>query len=223
VSGADFFDHQHRSTELQPPLHFRLLRRFEVPRTEVALQLLGAGGALLDIGCGEGELALRAPFARVVATDLSPLVLERVRARAGGRAPELLQLDADRPLPFADGTFDAVAALSTLQYLFDPEAFLREARRVLQPGGRLLVEVPNLAYLPQRLRLLLGRPPRTSCWARGIDGGNLHYFTAASLAALLRGAGFLPARLSGSGVFAPLRRVWLRLLSGNLFLLAERP
>jgi hypothetical protein len=82
--------------------------------------------------------------------------------------------------------------------------------------------VPNVTYLPQRLRLLAGRPIRTSYWRRGIDGGNLHYFTVESLTALVRAAGFTPRTLTGSGVMAPLRAWWVSLLSGNIFLLAQK-
>lgn len=163
---------------------------------------------------------------------------ERFQLRLGGHPDRRLQqawrvhgeaalrfevLDANQPLPFPDGAFDGVVSLSTLQYVLDPEQLLREAARVLRPGGHLLVEVPNLAYLPQRLRLAAGRPPRTSYWRHGIDGGNLHYFTGDLLESLVRGAGLLPRRLTGSGVFAPLRTWWVRLLCGNLFVLAEKP
>lgn len=225
-----FFDAQHGSPELPPPLHFRLLRRFELRREDAALALLPGGAALLDLGCGTGEFAARAAarYRSVVATDVSPAVIAEARATrgapaAGEAALRFEVLDANQPLPFPDGAFDGVVSLSTLQYVLDPEQLLREAARVLRPGGHLLVEVPNLAYLPQRLRLAAGRPPRTSYWRHGIDGGNLHYFTGDLLESLVRGAGLLPRRLTGSGVFAPLRTWWVRLLCGNLFVLAEKP
>ena len=221
---SDFFDAQHDEDLLPLPLHFRLLRRFERTREEVAAALLPGGEALLDIGCGTGELVARAAgrYGRVVAADISPAVVSAAHAGRGDVATWVV-LDASRPLPFADGSFTTIVSLSTLQYLFDPAAFLRDAHRLLRPGGTLLVETPNMAYLPQRLRLLAGRPIRTSFWKHGIDGGNLHYFTVDSLRALVADAGFRPLEVTGSGVFAAARTWRVSLLCGNIFLRATRP
>jgi SAM-dependent methyltransferase len=218
-----FFDGQHGS-DTTPPLHYRLLRRFERPRLAAAAALLPGGRVLLDVGCGDGALAhaLADRYARVVATDIAPSAIAEARGRAAAANVAFTELDANLPLPYPDRAFDAVVALSTLQYLFDPEAFLAEARRVLAPRGTLVIEVPNMAYLPQRLRLLAGRPLRTSYWPRGIDGGNLHYFTAGLLRALITRAGFVVDHVTGSGVFAPLRTWRPSLLCGNVMVRARR-
>ena len=223
TKASQFFDEQHGDNLLPLPLHYRILRRFEVTREETAAALLPGGDALLDIGCGDGELVARVAerYPRIVGGDISPAVVEEASRRRGAVARWMV-LDASRTLPFADGSFSDVVALSTLQYLFDPAAFLREAHRVLRPGGRLLVETPNMAYLPQRLRLLAGRPIRTSFWKHGIDGGNLHYFTVDSLRDLVTAAGFTPSAVTGSGVFARARTWRVSLLCGNVFLLAVR-
>jgi methionine biosynthesis protein MetW len=189
---------------------------------EVAARLLPGGERLLDVGCGSGELEARllGRYQKVVATDISPEALRTAEVRAKGA--EFRTLDANQPLPFSDGEFDAITALSTLQYVFDPAAFLKEAHRVLRPSGTLILEVPNMAYLPQRLRLLVGKPIRTSFWKRGIDGGNLHYFTVDVLRELCEASGFSVEDVTGSGVFAELRTFWVSLLCGNIFILAHR-
>jgi len=112
--------------------------------------------------------------------------------------------------------------MSMIQYLFDPEEFLREIARILSPSGSFVLEVPNMAYLPQRLRLLVGKPIQTSLSSLGIDGGNLHYFTVRTIKQLLRTAGFKIRRVTGSGVLAPLRSWWVSLLSGDIVILAEK-
>jgi methionine biosynthesis protein MetW len=223
TKASQFFDAQHGDDLLPLPLHYRLLRRFEVGREEVAASLLPGGESLLDIGCGDGELIERVAqrYGRIVGADISPSVVQSAARRRGAMA-RWLTLDASRPLPFDDGSFDAVISLSTLQYLFDPAAFLDEAHRVLRPGGRLVVETPNVAYLPQRLRLLAGQPIRTSFWKHGIDGGNLHYFTVDSLRQLVAAAGFAPSVVTGSGVFAAVRTWRVSLLCGNVFIAATR-
>jgi SAM-dependent methyltransferase len=228
VSTSSFFDDQHTADQLPLPLHFRLLRRWEVQRVDVAARLLPKGGKLLDIGCGDGELIAKVGdgFDAVTASDVSPAALDQARERLG-QAPFADRvtwqvIDGSARLPFADASFDKLVSLSTLQYIFDPEAFLREAHRVLTPSGLLLIEVPNMAYFPQRLRLLCGYPIRTSFWAHGIDGGNLHYFTLDSVAALVTNAGFKVLKHSGSGVFASVRTWRVSLLCGNIFLLAQK-
>jgi SAM-dependent methyltransferase len=101
----------------------------------VAMKLLDAGASLvLDIGCGEGALSAALPRpapVRIVGLDASPALL---RAHPGARVCG----DALR-LPFPDGTFDAAVALNLLYHLHDPRLALREARRVLAPGGTLFV------------------------------------------------------------------------------------
>jgi len=229
MSTAPFFDRQWASEQLPLPLHYRLLRRWEATRVDVAARLLPAGDVLLDVGCGSGELVRRVAerYRRLIASDVAAATLEDGQART---ADPLLRdrihwkvLDANQPLPFADGEISAVVSISTLQYLFDPEAFLAESFRVIAPGGQLLVEVPNMAYLPQRLRLLAGRPIRTSYWVHGIDGGNLHYFTVALLSGLIRRVGFDLRQVTGSGVFAALRTWWVSLLCGDVLILAQKP
>ncbi|GAA1854832.1 class I SAM-dependent methyltransferase [Actinomadura bangladeshensis] len=100
----------------------------------IAAKLLRAGASLvLDIGSGEGALSAALPHPpplRLVGLDASAALL---RAHPGAR----VRADALR-LPFRDGTFDAAVAVNMLQHVGDPGRALREARRVLAPGGLLL-------------------------------------------------------------------------------------
>ncbi len=229
MSTPSFFDGQHTSDQLPLPIWFRALRRWEVTRVQVASGLLPKGESLLDLGCGDGDLVLEVGerYQRIVATDVSAAALAQGKARTEassfGDRIDWQVVDGNQALPFSDGQFDTVVSLSTLQYIFDPELLLAETFRVLRPGGHLLVEVPNVAYLPQRLRLLAGKPIQTSYWKHGIDGGNLHYFTVATLQQLVKQAGFTTLRQTGSGVFAAARTWRVSLLCGNVFLLARRP
>ena len=100
------------------------------------------GHRVLDAGCGSGPLsaALRAKGAIVTGFDGSPAMLELARQRLGDDAT-LHVADLSRPLPFADGAFDDIVASLVLHYLRDWATPLAELRRLLKPGGRLILSV----------------------------------------------------------------------------------
>lgn len=139
----------------------------EVARVQAAVRVR-RGDALLDAGCGSGHWAVA--FAghglRVSAIDLSPemIRLAAARAAAAGVAidPRVGDLAA---LPFPDAAFDAVHARVALQFVPDVPAALREVRRVLRPGGRLLASVPGALspiYRKSWRRHLLEDPPEVN-------------------------------------------------------------
>ncbi|MBS2537916.1 class I SAM-dependent methyltransferase [Catenulispora sp. NF23] len=103
-----------------------------------------AGRRVLDVGCGAGPLsaALRERGAVVTGMDSSVQMLELARTRLGADA-DLRLADLSEPLPFADDSFDDAVACLVLHYLRDWSAPLAELRRVLRPGGRLIVAVDH--------------------------------------------------------------------------------
>jgi SAM-dependent methyltransferase len=109
---------------------------------------LRAGGGearILDAGCGSGrnmvELARRGA---VTGVELASQSLEVARARGLG---PVLPGSLDDPLPFDDASFDLAVALDVLEHVADDAAALHELARVLAPGGRLLVTVPQYGWL----------------------------------------------------------------------------
>src|SRR5215471_2310884 len=103
-----------------------------------------AGRRILDAGCGSGPLfaALRDRGAIVTGFDKSAGMLELARRRLGDDA-DLQVAELGGPLPFLDDTFDDVTASLVLHYLEDWGPALSELRRVLKPGGRLIVFVDH--------------------------------------------------------------------------------
>jgi SAM-dependent methyltransferase len=101
-----------------------------------------AGRRVLDAGCGSGPLlaALRDRGAIVTGIDKSAGMLELARRRLGDDA-DLQVAELGCPFPFPDGTFEDVTASLVLHYLEDWGPALAELRRVLKPGGRLIVSV----------------------------------------------------------------------------------
>lgn len=101
-----------------------------------------AGLEILDAGCGSGPLteALRAKDAVVSGFDLSPAMVELARERLGENA-DVRVADLGAPLPYPDDKFDIVVASLSLHYVEDWASALAELRRVLKPGGRLIVSI----------------------------------------------------------------------------------
>lgn len=153
-----------------------------------ALQL-EAGDRLLEIGCGGGLLLHEASAtgAAVTGLDHSQEMVDLARDRAP--AAEVVLGNAEK-LPFADGSFTAVAMSIVLMFLPNPVAALRECRRVLAPGGRIAIYTtsPRLRgtpaapeplasrsffYQDDELAALADTAGFASVVVRGTDGGQL--------------------------------------------------
>ena len=197
-------------------------RRQRGTRTEVAGALLRPGARLLDVGCWGGEglerMGASALFPELHGVDLIEASVQAARRR--GIKAEVVDLNM-RPLPYPDRFFDAVTCLAVIPQVFDPEAVVAELHRVLTPGGQLVLSVGNVAVLPNRVRLLLGRRPRTSP-DPGWDGGQLHYFTLSETHRLLERHGFDVTGVHPAGRWLAARRLWLALLSSALVFDAHR-
>jgi SAM-dependent methyltransferase len=105
-------------------------------------------GRVLDAGCGEGygaELLRSAGAEQVVALDYDPSAVRNVRERYPGIHPlqgNLVEMG------LASGAFDVVVSLQTIEHLWDQPRFVAECRRVLTPGGTLVLSTPNRLTFP---------------------------------------------------------------------------
>jgi len=107
-------------------------------------------GALLDVPAGEGALAARliATGFAVQCCDLYPEIfcLAGVEVHRG---------DLNKELPFGDRSFDYITCLEGLEHIENPQQAIREFARLLRPAGQMVVSVPNILNIEERLKWLL--------------------------------------------------------------------
>ncbi len=152
----------------------RLFRATEEENRRAVLRMLprGGGGDMLDIGTHKGEFAARVAervgASRVAGIDF---IGEHVAA-ARTRGIEVVCADIDEGLPFADGEFDLVHANQVIEHVRRSDAFLREVRRVLRPGGLALISTNNLSSWHNVGALALGYQPMPAHVSDEIIVGN---------------------------------------------------
>jgi SAM-dependent methyltransferase len=154
-------------------------------RRELLLGEARPGERVLDLGCGAGRFvaALRDAGAEPVGVELAAAALERARRTAPGADLRLVEPDGSLPLEHA--SVDLVWCSEVLEHVADTAHVLLEVRRVLRPGGRLLVTVPFHGRVKAAL-IALAR------FDSHFDplGQHLRFYTRSSLAATLSASGF---------------------------------
>jgi SAM-dependent methyltransferase len=99
---------------------------------------------ILDVGCGTGaNLLMLSKYGDAEGVDISEDALAFCRERGLDK----VKLGAAEELPYDDGTFDLVTAFDVVEHIDDDLAGLSEMRRVLRPGGRVLLFVPTFMFL----------------------------------------------------------------------------
>jgi ubiquinone/menaquinone biosynthesis C-methylase UbiE len=149
---------------------------------------MGPNDRVLDVGCGTGELlsrlAAKYPHARLAGLDPVPEMLEIARAKLSDKAD--LQVGWANALPWPDASFDVVVSCNMFHYITHPEVSVREMKRVLAPGGRLLITDWCDDYLMCRL---------CTAYLRFMSKAHFKTYREDECAALLREAGDLEPKI----------------------------
>jgi ubiquinone biosynthesis O-methyltransferase len=177
--------------------------------SRLVLELLGdeKGRRILDIGCGDGSLAieLARSGAEVTGVDASAAMIEAARRRSREHGLDVdWQVGPAHRLPFASDRFDIVVAVTILCFVDDAAPVFGEMARVLRPGGRLVIgELGKRSSwaLARRVRGWLGSP----LWRRA------RFRTEDELRALAEGAGLVVETVRGA-IYFPRIKMAARLM-----------
>lgn len=145
------------------------------------------GAKLLEIGCGSGR---QLEFLRQLGWQVEGLDLDSVAVKAASARGLTVHSGSLKEQNFADRSFDVVVSSHVIEHVHDPVDLLRECRRILRPGGRLVVITPNTASLGHtwfRSNWLALDPPR-----------HLHLFNPTSLNRAAQEAGLAVCRLAST-------------------------
>lgn len=167
----------------------------DVKRLELLLQHIEPGERVLEVDCGAGVLAklMAEKGAIVEATDMSAVAVERARAK--GISARRADLDSE-PLPYPDEEFEVVVSNSAIEHRFFHEKNLDECVRVLKPGGKLILCLPNIGHWHCRLWLLMGRFPYVH--NSPTDVTHLRFFTVHEAKVLCERRGIEVVHVDGS-------------------------
>ena len=184
------------------PIHAFYERKYtegsEIPRSskQYTIECIPANGSLriLDVGCGSGlnSKALAAMGHRVCEIDLSEAAIDQYRSYGfEGQAGNI-----EGGLNYPDESFDVVFCSEVIEHMTSPAELVAEMKRVLKPGGELVLSTPNSAFWLYRVLGLLGYTVGELQHPK-----HFQYFSRRSLLRLLVGTGFTRKEAIGRNMY----------------------
>jgi 2-polyprenyl-3-methyl-5-hydroxy-6-metoxy-1,4-benzoquinol methylase len=170
----------HAAAAATPALHYT--HRYEDPDHShvLVLDLVKGARRVLDVGCATGYIteAIAAQGAEVTGVEVDP----RSAAIARGRGLDIRTGTVDETLDRHE-RFDCILLADVIEHIADADRFLESCLSHLEPGGHVVLSVPNVAYVGMRLGLLSGHFDYTDTGL--LDRTHLRFYTERSLEALL--------------------------------------
>ena len=149
----------------QKAYHWDMIKRkdtYYIQHTRIILNLVSkfGMGKILDVGCGDGYITslFFEKFKDVVGIDISETAIKIAREKNPGVT---FAVASCTNLPFSDESFDTIVASEVIEHLNynDGKSFLKEARRVLTPKGRIIISTPNLSNLYMKYLQVISKNP----------------------------------------------------------------
>lgn len=133
--------------------------RFEIVLRQLKSEILARSKQktikILDLGCGDCKEISELLSSKV---EIHGIEIGKKNVNVcKKRGINAIQHDLSQKLPYKSGTFDIVFAGEVIEHLYDTDLFVSEISRVLKKSGTAIITTPNLAHLPDRIRLLFGR------------------------------------------------------------------
>ncbi len=208
------------------PYDFDLRLNHPVSTHAVQFQLIPVGSRVLDVGCHTGILGAALKEKKqceVIGIDND----ERAIAVAGDRLDSVrlvnLEVDSwsDLMLTLGLANFDIILFGDVIEHTREPQQILSEARKLLKPGGKVIVSLPNVANLRVRLGLLFGNFDYGDSGI--LDKSHLRFFTQKSARELVGEAGYkiVAERYSGYSLPKWLIDAMPTLFAVNIILVGE--
>jgi SAM-dependent methyltransferase len=181
---------ERKLTDIQPPINQ------SIDRVTWTAELLPAVevGRLVDIGTGSGAMLARAEMKGydTAGVDFDQPLIEWLQSE--GYEAYCVDLNSGK-IPLGGCSADVVTCCDAIEHLVDPIHALREANRILKPGGLILVSTPNVSCWRRVCGVAAGKHPHTSGDKTLLDGGHVGYYGALDLIDLLKSTGFTDVKM----------------------------
>ncbi len=186
-----------------------------------------SNASIVDVGCGYGILLEKlrdSRFNNYLGVEPIGEVVESLQSRGIEAILGDLEKGVDK---IDDKSIHVVTCLEVLEHLYDPESALNKINRWLQPGGILILSVPNAYRLRQRLTMLTGNPTSDV----SLVGGHIKFFNWNTIKDMVERAGFrVEAEFGEGGLrmrkivpgYMRILRAFPRLLAKWIFIVAEK-
>jgi len=151
-------------------------------------QLKKSESKLLDIGCANGFITKE--FVKMKYQAYGIDISSKLLKQAKKKEVKVKQIDINNGLSFSNNFFDFIFAGEIIEHIQNTEIIFKEINRVLKKNGQIIITTPNLAHLPDRIKLLKGQAPTQIQPLHKYLKLHIRQFTHSSLNQILRSYGF---------------------------------